>query len=68
MAWKAGRGDWGNFLSVEEEEGRKMEDDSISKCLDLTAAHELDFMILSNGIIKTSKLFCFLHLSDLFLP
>lgn len=67
MTWKARRGDWGNFLSVDEEEGRKTEDDSISKCLDLTAAHELDFMILSKGIIKTSKPSCFLHLSDLFL-
>lgn len=27
-----------------------MEDDSISKCLDLTLAHELDFMVLSQGI------------------
>lgn len=35
---------------MDEEEGRKMEYDSISKCLDLTLAHELDFMILSKGI------------------
>lgn len=35
---------------MDEAEGRKMEDDSVSKCLDLIPAHELDFMILSKGI------------------
>lgn len=59
VTWKARRGDRGNFLSVGKEEGMEMEDDSVSKYLDLTPARELDFMTLSKGIIKTSKLPCF---------
>lgn len=53
-----------------EEEGSVMEDNRISKRLDLTLAHELDFMILSKDIscnLKASMSFS-IPRPDLVLP